>query len=174
MPSPSQPPPPLPAHLSPHAVANIFSIAPPPSYPAYLQQRPSLSASRPPSLPALPPRLNLHIGEGETGQTGSLPYSSSGLALTPQSRSAHPITPTHTTRPTPLLSAHRQEALLSSLLRMGFTASVSERALEGGGLASVEAAVERALQLVEEDEEGAQGGASAGGGGGGCGTLAAG
>ena len=57
----------------------------------------------------------------------------------------------HVAPPTGLLTHHHREALEAALLRMGFSAGVAERAAERGG--RVEAAVERAVRLVEEEAE---------------------
>ena len=162
--------PPLPPLLSPRTVQLILpskpaAPAPPPPPPFHSRRSspsvlvaPSFSASQPlpppPQLFSQPPTAfsfshsNLHSTHGGTGEAKEgQPH------VSPRSRTSAAHTPTYSSRPTPLLlSQHRQDGLISQLLKMGFTAAVAERAV-GGGVDSVEVAVERALQAQEEEED---------------------
>ena len=155
--------PPLPPLLSPRTVQLVLPsrpVAPPPPPPQPFNGRrtstsaitPSSFSRAPPApLPFSPPSAfsfsHSHLPSTNTGD------GAEGQPHTPHSHTSALLTPTHSSRPTPLLqSQHRQDALISQLLKMGFTAAVAERAVAGTGVVSVEAAVERALQAQEEDE----------------------
>ena len=159
----------LPPLLSPRTVQLVLPPRPvaahPPPPPPFNGRRSSssgtilTSSSRPLVPQPFPPpnpsvfsfsRSNLshtnNTGDGAEGQPHT-PH-------TPRSVTSAAVTPTHSSRATPLLlSSHRQDALISQLLKMGFSATVAERAVVGTGVESVEVAVERALQAQEEEED---------------------
>ena len=161
----------LPPLLSPRSVELVLpsrsaapAPPPPPPQPFTGRRASSLTAipsSRPPAPPLFAqssafsfprsPLSAINTGDGAEGQPHT-PHSLTNAALTP----------THASRPTPLLlSQHRQDGIIAQLLKMGFTASAAERAVSGPGVSSMEVAVERALQAQEEDEEAHQEGHAA-------------